>query len=120
MYKRLDTAFGWCDLEKSTNNQGGEPPEAEGDQGSVTQFETKLDEDLASASSLKMGDPAAASAAGGGGPGDKGEAPTEDNIRVVCRFRPLNDSEERAGSKFILKFPDEQCASIAVRFLRRS
>ena len=57
-----------------------------------------------------MGDPAEA------GLGEKGgEVPTEDNIRVVCRFRPLNDSEEKAGSKFIIKFPDEQCTSIAVR-----
>ena len=66
-----------------------------------------------------MGDPAAGAAGhpAGAGPGDKEETkPTEDNIRVVCRFRPLNDSEERAGSKFILKFPDEQCASISVRF----
>ncbi|KAL1137738.1 hypothetical protein AAG570_009434 [Ranatra chinensis] len=39
----------------------------------------------------------------------------EDSIRVVCRFRPLNDSEEKAGSKFIVKFPsggDENCISI--------
>lgn len=34
---------------------------------------------------------------------------------MVCRFRPLNDSEERAGSKFIVKFPsgqEENCLSI--------
>ena len=29
----------------------------------------------------------------------------ECNIRVVCRVRPLNDSEERSGSKICLKFP---------------
>lgn len=29
----------------------------------------------------------------------------ECNIRVVCRFRPLNDSEEKSGSKNITKFP---------------
>jgi len=29
----------------------------------------------------------------------------ECNIKVICRFRPLNDSEERAGSKFVVKFP---------------
>ncbi|KAL7641990.1 UNVERIFIED_CONTAM: hypothetical protein RMT77_007864 [Armadillidium vulgare] len=29
----------------------------------------------------------------------------EDSIQVVARFRPLNDSEERAGSKFIVSFP---------------
>jgi len=59
-----------------------------------------------------MTDPAAA-AGGGGGPdtGEK-ELPAEDNIRVVCRFRPLNSSEDKAGSKFIIKFPDEQCASV--------
>lgn len=44
------------------------------------------------------------------------EIPAEDSIRVVCRFRPLNDSEEKAGSKFIVKFPnstEENCISIA-------
>lgn len=48
--------------------------------------------------------------------GDR-ELPAEDSIKVVCRFRPLNDSEEKAGSKFIVKFPqggDENCISIAV------
>ncbi|XP_077514424.1 kinesin heavy chain isoform X4 [Amblyomma americanum] len=41
--------------------------------------------------------------------------PAECNIKVVCRFRPLNDAEERAGSKFIVKFPSgsEDCVSIA-------
>lgn len=29
----------------------------------------------------------------------------ECNIRVVCRVRPLNDSEERVGSKICVKFP---------------
>ncbi|XP_067632229.1 kinesin heavy chain [Eurosta solidaginis] len=44
------------------------------------------------------------------------EIPAEDSIKVVCRFRPLNDSEEKAGSKFIVKFPntaEENCISIA-------
>eukprot|EP00092_Neocalanus_flemingeri_P022666 GFUD01024586.1.p1 GENE.GFUD01024586.1~~GFUD01024586.1.p1 ORF type:complete len:971 (-),score=367.89 GFUD01024586.1:133-3045(-) len=39
----------------------------------------------------------------------------EDSIRVICRFRPLNDTEEKTGSKFIMKFPsgsDDQCVSI--------
>lgn len=48
------------------------------------------------------------------------EIAAEDSIRVVCRFRPLNDSEEKAGSKFIVKFPnnqEENCISIAVSFL---
>lgn len=38
----------------------------------------------------------------------------EDSIKVVCRFRPLNDSEEKAGSKFICKFTEENCISIGV------
>lgn len=45
------------------------------------------------------------------------EIPAEDSIKVVCRFRPLNDSEEKAGSKFVVKFPnnvEENCISIAV------
>lgn len=45
------------------------------------------------------------------------EIAAEDSIKVVCRFRPLNDSEEKAGSKFIVKFPnnqEENCISIAV------
>lgn len=44
------------------------------------------------------------------------EIPAEDSIKVVCRFRPLNDSEEKAGSKFIVKFPqgsEENCVSIS-------
>ncbi|KAK2575852.1 hypothetical protein KPH14_007226 [Odynerus spinipes] len=43
------------------------------------------------------------------------EIAAEDSIKVVCRFRPLNDSEEKAGSKFIVKFPsggEENCISI--------
>ena len=43
--------------------------------------------------------------------------PNEDSIRVICRFRPLNDTEEKTGSKFIVKFPsgtDDQCVSIGV------
>ncbi|GBN99966.1 Kinesin heavy chain [Araneus ventricosus] len=41
------------------------------------------------------------------------EPPAEDSIKVVCRFRPLNDAEEKAGSKFIAKFPPgtEECLS---------
>lgn len=45
------------------------------------------------------------------------EIAAEDSIRVVCRFRPLNDSEEKAGSKVIVKFPntqEENCISISV------
>ncbi|KAG8188232.1 hypothetical protein JTE90_021253 [Oedothorax gibbosus] len=42
------------------------------------------------------------------------EPPAEDSIKVVCRFRPLNDAEEKAGSKFIAKFPPgtEECLSM--------
>ena len=45
------------------------------------------------------------------------DSSTEDSIKVICRFRPLNDTEEKTGSKFIIKFPsgsDDQCVSIAV------
>lgn len=44
------------------------------------------------------------------------EPPAEDSIKVVCRFRPLNDAEEKAGSKFIAKFPPgtEECLSMTV------
>lgn len=47
------------------------------------------------------------------------EPPAEDSIKVVCRFRPLNDAEEKAGSKFIAKFPPgtEECLSLAVNVL---
>ncbi|KAL8587065.1 hypothetical protein ACOMHN_023455 [Nucella lapillus] len=36
----------------------------------------------------------------------------ECNIKVVCRVRPLNSSEEKAGSKFMLKFPTDESAAI--------
>ena len=38
------------------------------------------------------------------------------NPLILPRFRPLNDTEERTGSKVIVKFPsgsDEQCVSIS-------
>lgn len=38
----------------------------------------------------------------------------ECNIKVVCRVRPLNSSEEKAGSKFMLKFPTEESTSVGV------
>lgn len=47
------------------------------------------------------------------------DIPAEDSIKVVCRFRPLNHSEEKSGSKFVVKFPagvDENCLSIGVSF----
>ncbi|GIY70247.1 kinesin heavy chain [Caerostris darwini] len=42
------------------------------------------------------------------------EPPSECNIKVVCRFRPLNGSEEKAGSKFIAKYPpsSEDCVNV--------
>jgi len=43
-----------------------------------------------------------------------GDGPAECNIKVICRVRPLNESEEKAGSKFVLKFPTEDSVSIAV------
>ncbi|KAG7175828.1 Kinesin heavy chain-like 1 [Homarus americanus] len=47
--------------------------------------------------------------------GEAQEKGNEDSIKVVARFRPLNDSEERAGSRFIVTFPqnkDDQLVSI--------
>ena len=41
-------------------------------------------------------------------------AADECNIKVVCRVRPLNANEEKAGSKFILKFPTDDAISISV------
>uniref|UniRef100_A0A6A7FZT0 Kinesin-like protein n=4 Tax=Hirondellea gigas TaxID=1518452 RepID=A0A6A7FZT0_9CRUS len=32
----------------------------------------------------------------------------EDSIRVICRFRPLNKSEEVAGSKYVVTFPSKK------------
>ncbi|CAM1296991.1 KIF5B (predicted) [Pycnogonum litorale] len=42
------------------------------------------------------------------------DQPEDCSIKVVCRFRPLNNAEERAGSEFIAKFPQgrEDCISI--------
>ena len=51
--------------------------------------------------------------------GPQAEPSKEDSIKVICRFRPLNDTEEKTGSKFIIKFPsgsDDQCVSIGVSF----
>jgi len=48
------------------------------------------------------------------------EIAAEDSIKVVCRFRPLNDSEEKAGSKFICRFPagsEDNCISIGVSIM---
>lgn len=40
------------------------------------------------------------------------DGPSECNIKVICRVRPLNESEEKAGSKFVLKFPTDDSISI--------
>ncbi|CAF1174716.1 unnamed protein product [Rotaria sordida] len=41
-------------------------------------------------------------------------AADECNIRVVARFRPLNDAEERAGSKSVVKFPADQEETVLI------
>jgi len=41
-------------------------------------------------------------------------AADECNIKVICRIRPLNEAEEKAGSKFVLKFPTDDSISVAV------
>jgi len=46
-----------------------------------------------------------------------GDGPAECNIKVICRVRPLNESEERAGSKFVLKFPTDDSVSIGASYL---
>ena len=46
-----------------------------------------------------------------------GDGPAECNIKVICRVRPLNENEERAGSKFVLKFPTDDSLSIAASLL---
>ncbi|CAK9293294.1 unnamed protein product [Gordionus sp. m RMFG-2023] len=44
--------------------------------------------------------------------------PAECSIKVMCRFRPLNSSEERAGSTVIVKFPpnDETTCVVAGKY----
>ncbi|XP_054621042.1 kinesin-1 heavy chain-like [Dunckerocampus dactyliophorus] len=39
--------------------------------------------------------------------------PAECNLKVVCRFRPLNSSEVARGDKYIPKFQGEDCVHIA-------
>lgn len=43
-----------------------------------------------------------------------GDDASDVNIKVVCRVRPLNEIEEKAGSKFVPKFPSEDSLSFAV------
>ena len=40
--------------------------------------------------------------------------PADETIRVICRIRPLNSIEEKAGSKFVLKFPSDETISCGV------
>ena len=41
--------------------------------------------------------------------------PAECSIKVVCRVRPLNDSEQMRGDKFIPKFQADDTIIITVR-----
>ena len=45
-------------------------------------------------------------------PPPPGPPPDECSIKVTCRVRPLNSQEEKAGSKFILKFPTDDSINI--------
>lgn len=47
-------------------------------------------------------------------PPPPGPPPDECSIKVTCRVRPLNSQEEKAGSKFILKFPTDDSININV------
>jgi len=54
---------------------------------------------------------------GGKPPPSGGGGGNEDSIKVVARFRPLNDAEERAGSKFVVSFPpstDEKSGQVSI------
>ncbi|KAK8746478.1 hypothetical protein OTU49_017035, partial [Cherax quadricarinatus] len=43
-----------------------------------------------------------------GGEEEKPREQVDDSIRVICRIRPLNKSEEAAGSKFVCTFPSSR------------
>lgn len=43
-----------------------------------------------------------------GGEEEKPRQEADDSIRVICRIRPLNKSEEAAGSKFVCSFPSSR------------
>ncbi|XP_071549968.1 kinesin heavy chain-like isoform X2 [Panulirus ornatus] len=43
-----------------------------------------------------------------GGEEEKPREQVDDSIRVICRIRPLNKTEEAAGSKFICSFPSNR------------
>lgn len=42
--------------------------------------------------------------------------PAECNIKVMCRFRPLNSSEVTRGDRYIPKFQGEDTVVIAVSY----
>ncbi|KRY23016.1 Kinesin heavy chain [Trichinella patagoniensis] len=46
-------------------------------------------------------------------------AAASESIKVFCRFRPLNESEEKSSSKFIPKFPPgtNDCVNLGVRLM---
>ncbi|KAK4295662.1 hypothetical protein Pmani_031804 [Petrolisthes manimaculis] len=53
-------------------------------------------------------------------PKEKPNQQADDSIRVICRVRPLNKSEEAAGSKFVTSFPssrgqEDQMVSVGVK-----
>ena len=53
----------------------------------------------------------------------KSSTPADEcGIKVVCRIRPLNSSEEKAGSKFVVKFPTEDSINcgVGIRMSRES
>jgi len=43
-----------------------------------------------------------------------------EGVRVLCRVRPLNSMEEKAGSKFVPKFPSEGSISVGVSQRKQS
>lgn len=52
-----------------------------------------------------------------GGPPPSSGGGNEDSIKVVARFRPLNDAEERSGSKFVVSFPpskDDKSGQVSI------
>ena len=48
--------------------------------------------------------------------------PADETIRVICRIRPLNSIEEKAGSKFVLKFPSDETIScgVSIKYHKKS
>ena len=44
---------------------------------------------------------------------------SECNIKVICRVRPLNEAEERAGNQLVVRTQSDDSVSLTVRPLRR-